>query len=77
MKYPTMGTCRAHLQQKDRASNEGQCCHSTADTDLFLSEKTGEAKMEKSLRKRRASYRAQIGIQLKERHKGLTLLLRI
>jgi hypothetical protein len=42
-----------------------------------LSEKTGEAKMEKSLRKRRPSYRAQIGIQLKERHKGLTLLLRI
>jgi hypothetical protein len=42
-----------------------------------LSENTGEAKMEKSLRKRGSSYRAQIGIQLKERHKGLTLLLRI
>jgi hypothetical protein len=44
---------------------------------LFFSENTGEAKMEKNLRKRGSSYRAQIGIQLKERYKGLTLLLRI
>jgi hypothetical protein len=36
---------------------------------LYLSEKTAETKMEKSLRKRGSSYRALIGIQLKERHK--------
>ena len=44
-----------------RASSEGWCCHSTANTDLYLSENTGEAKMDKSLRKGDPVTRPKLG----------------
>jgi hypothetical protein len=44
---------------------------------LFLSERIIGMEMERSLRKRRSSYKAQSGIQLKGRSQGLTLLLRL
>jgi hypothetical protein len=44
---------------------------SKTDTELFLSKRTVETKMEKRLRRRRSSDRPKLG--LKERPQGLTL----
>jgi hypothetical protein len=58
--------CRAHLQQKDRASSERAVAIPQSKTldslfsELFLTERTAMTKMEKSLRIRR-SRRPKVG----------------
>jgi hypothetical protein len=55
------GTCRVHLQEKDRL--EGWGCHSTvinSDPELLPCKRTAGIKMEKSLRERRSRDRPKL-----------------
>ena len=70
-------TCRAHLQQKDRVSSEERGCYPTVKTLTHYCsfwkncrDENGEEPEEKKVQQQ-----AQIGIQLKGRPQGLTLLL--
>jgi hypothetical protein len=63
------GTCRAHLQQKDRASSEGWSCYPLvkhSDSELFLSDRNAGMEMEKIPRKKRLSYSPKVGSSSRE-----------
>ena len=63
-----VGTRRALLQHKDRASSERWVCPPTvknSDPEIFLSDRTVGTKMEKSLRKRKSRDRPKLWSSLK------------
>ena len=72
-------TCRAHLQQKVRASSGGWSCHPTVKTltiivPVWKNYKDGNGKESKE---KKVQWQAQSGMQLKGRSQDLTLLLRL